>query len=280
MAGRAAHNRESGVALLLFVVLLASLVTIVMGAYVANLGGLNQTANLARQQSYVDTVAKHLSTWYSDNAVSMDGQAEPVTPGCSGSITHCLIQVGGVPQRYGVHIQVGGLKQDPSGYDYRTLVVWIPKPNVTGNARSQYQAANAAVSAAVDGRKIERSLWVRANRQLESMAAEWTAAYASWISSNGNVGVNWFQPPECGKFGGNEQMSCPTGWINLSQSGLAKATGITLPQTNPWGFPYQVCNTSACGAQQQNTPFSALIKTSLPWGGRLEQAVVEPLTTD
>lgn len=274
------NRRESGAAMLIFIVILVAIMSILTGTYIAEIGGMNIAANHRREQNYVDSVAAQLKSWYATHPLDMDQQQNPQMPsGCQKkSLKDCLLAAAGINRRYGIKLYIGARQQASNGYDYRKLAIWIPKPDLTGSKRDQYSSAHALVSAQISGRAIEQHLWVKANHELAQTASQWTSAYAAWIDSNGNIRVDWFQPPSCGPYGDNKQMNCASSWTPIQQTGFALSTGVDAKANNPWGLPVQLCNAAACGAQDQSVPYSALLRTQTPWGGQLEQTIVEPLT--
>ncbi|WP_156885242.1 hypothetical protein [Acidihalobacter ferrooxydans] len=273
-------HRQSGFMALLLVSLIAIVSMAVLGAFAARLGLDGAQATTQRDQDYVNRAAAAIQSWYAAHPVQMDAGAQPSVPGCSGPVGLCLLTAAGMSPRHGVVVSVGAQQTAPGGnYAWRTITVWIPKSNVTGSARTNYAPANARVVSAFSGRPIERAFWVSANETLNRLSASWTAAYSAWLSNTGNAGNNWFQPPSCGSNNGvNKNMACETKWAALNTSGFEAATGVTVPAANPWGMSIEVCNTSACGAQGASPPFTALLRTQTPWGGVIEQTVVEPLT--
>ncbi|WP_065089625.1 hypothetical protein [Acidihalobacter prosperus] len=270
-------RRQGGLALLLFVVLLAGVASLFIGAYTAELGGVGEAATQRRDQDYVNRAATLLAAWYAAHPQLMDGSTQPSIPNCSLPVGDCLMQAAGIPERHGVVVSVGPRQTTPNGYDYRSITLWIPKPDATGSQRTQYAAQYALVSAAVDGRPIERALWVEANRALARLSAQLVSAYAAWLANTGDIANDWFQPTGCGPYGDNANFVCADTWTNLAQSGLPIALGAPAGRLNPWGLPYQICNAAACGASDQGAPYSLLLRTATPWGGLLSQTAIEPI---
>ena len=265
------RRRQSGQIILGLVIALGLVITAIFGMYSAWFGDLTSAARKRTLQAYVQTAASAISQWYRTHPLAMDGTAQPMIPGCASgtpnAMTTCLLTAAGVPPRYGVEVDVGALQVlTGAGYAWRTLTVWIPKPNVAGVARNTFVVSKAFVYAPVDGQPIERSNWVEANAAVAGIARMLDAGYGAFLNSEQNAAADWFEPPGCGTSNGiNAELSCANAWTGIGQAGLAQAIGWSGPTTDPWGDPIEVCNAAGCGANDMAPPYQFAVRVVQPW---------------
>lgn len=273
----ACAQRQRGQVVVAAALAMGILATSVVSLYVNWLGGVSSQAALAKKRAYVLDAAERLSTWYQANPLSMDGAAAPVVPGCTGSVPVCLMTAAGIVPKYGVTLDVGARSFAAEGFPWRALTLWISRAGVSGAARQSYLPANALVSAGVNGLAIERANQLAAQQAVNDVAVAMQNGYAAWLGANKNTALDWFQPAGCGPAGSNPVVACVSTWSTASQSQVAQASGWTGATADPWGDPVEICNASACGANDTALPYTLGVRVVTPWGQTLTAVAVEPL---
>lgn len=270
-------RRQDGQIIVLIALVLAMAASAIIGVYIARFGNLTTVTQLKQKQAYVDTAAESLRQWYIGNPVAMDQTAMPAVPGCVGAPAACLLAAADVNPLYGVQLDIGARTYAVQGYPWRMLTVWIPNPSARGAARTVFAAANALVSASVDGEPIQRVNQLAAQQAVDSLAISLQQGFGAWLKNYHNTLRDWFQPAGCGPLGANPALGCAQTWTAASALNTSAAAGWNGPANGPWGGAIEICNASACGAQDQGIPFDLGVRLLTPWGTTLERIAVEPL---
>lgn len=261
------------------VIVLFVVVSALIGMMASWIGQMSYIAQARRKQAYVEAAAQQLGLWYARNPVDVDGASQPVVPGCAGALATCLLTAAGVVPRYNVTVSIGARQTASTGFPYRTMTVWIPNPTATGAQRTTYQAAYSLASSAVDGYSIERQLQQQSVEAVANVADAMQDGYSAWLSSDHDTGLDWFQPTNCGSAdkGSNPVVACAGSWTPVANSSIGQASAWRGATTDAWGDPIEICNTSACGAQDDSEPYDMAVRAVTPWGYTILRMAVEPL---
>lgn len=270
-------HRQQGQVVVAAALAMGILTTSVVSLYVNWFGGVSSQAAVAKKRAYVLDAAERLGDWYKAHPLAMDGGGTPAVTGCTGAVSACLLAAAGITPKYGLVLDVGARSFATEGFPWRALTLWIPRAGVAGAARQTYLAANALVSARVNGLAIERANQLAAQRAVNDVAAAMQNGYAAWLGANKNTALDWFQPAGCGPSGINPVVDCVSTWSAASKSLVAQASGWTGAPEDPWGDPVEICNAVACGANDQALPYTLGVRVVTPWGQTLTGVAVEPL---
>lgn len=262
------RRREQGAAVILFVLAMFMAFTAIIATMLAETGATNAKQMLVTKKSWLRSQAQLLSDFYSTNATQIDG-----TKNSAWATGKALMAAAGVEPKYRAQLDIGK-RQSNSGLDYRTLTLWIPL--ATTKANKSFKPSRALTYQTIDGFRIERRLYERANNQLKALSNKLVAWYSAMVTNDPfhNAGVDYWAPRGCGPLS-DGPITCASNWTNATQMNFGQVGISNSAWVNPWGKTIQAANAAPL-AQNQSAPYTLNMRSPTPWGTDLDNTVLQP----
>lgn len=269
-----ARYSQSGVAAILYVIVIMLLFAAVIVSISARLNDVSHQRILQTQQEWLHHSRQQLQSWYEQNAAWVDASTA-----LNGT---AIMSDAGIEPQWNAELLASSQTCQTFAQGslcYHTF--WLALPSMAGPAPTVSGSTftpNSAQYVSVSGEAIESQLYHRALRQVQNMGTLLESGFAAAASSGAlhNDDLDWFAPAGCTNGSGDGPFACSNGGF-LDWDDYLQGTGLSgLSGNNPWGFPVQV-NNSGGEASDTSTPFSVELRSPLPWGGYITSLVAQPL---